>query len=110
MKDDLENRIISLVAEERIDPPGNITANTRLMEDLGMDGDDAVGFFEKYRAIFEVDLTGIRWGRHFGREGFNPFVIFLPSFWQRRRSHCPVTIRDLVVSARTGKWEYNYER
>ena len=110
MEDDLENRIISLVAEERKEDPRKMTANTRLLEDLGMDGDDAVEFFEKYEVMFEVDLTKIKWARHFGPEGFNPFVFFLPSFWKSLREHCPVTIGDLVISARAGKWVYDYDK
>ena len=110
MNNDLDNRIHSLVAEVRGELPRNLTPDTRLAEDLGMDGLDAVEFFEKFQAMFQVDLTAMRWDRHFGGEGCNPFAVFLPSFWRSRRKHGSVTIRDLVASARAGKWIYDYEK
>ena len=44
----------------------------RLSEDLGIDGDDAVNFFQAFEAEFEVDLEPLyqNWSSHFGPEGF----------------------------------------
>lgn len=45
----------------------------RLSEDLGLDGDDAVDFFEAYGDAFSVDLAPLHrhWREHFGPEGFS---------------------------------------
>ena len=48
-----------------------LTSNTRLAQDLGMDGDDAAEFFEKFSQEFAVDLQDLRvhWNQHFAPEG-----------------------------------------
>ncbi len=71
---DLEERIVALVAEERGMKPQRIFLASRLSHDLGMDGDDAVDFFEKFGNEFNVDLSSLRehWSEHFGPEGSAP--------------------------------------
>jgi acyl carrier protein len=63
MNSKFEERIIALLAQERGIPPGRIKPTSRLLEDLGMDGDDARDFFEMYRTEFEVDVTNMKWDR-----------------------------------------------
>jgi acyl carrier protein len=109
MKEDLKDQIIKFVAEESAGQPEKIELNMRLAEDLGMDGDDAIEFFEKFQVRFGVDLSNMKWDRHFGPEGFNPWVVLLPSFWRSLRQQCPVRVSDLVNAARSGAWQYNYE-
>ena len=43
-----------------------------LLDDLGLDGDDAVAFFQAFEAEFHVDLEPLyrNWSGHFGPEGF----------------------------------------
>lgn len=45
----------------------------RLVQDLGMDGDDTVDFFNNVHERFHTDLTHLHehWSEHFGREGFS---------------------------------------
>jgi hypothetical protein len=71
---ELEARIIGFVAEERGMKPQRIILSSRLYHDLGMDGDDAVEFFEKFGKDFNVDLSPLRehWSEHFGPEGSAP--------------------------------------
>ena len=68
----LEQDIIDLVAEERGLAPERVKLNSGLLEELGMDGDDAVEFFEQFEARYGPDLTPLyqNWDRHFGPEGF----------------------------------------
>ena len=53
------------IGEERLSPA------TRLLQDLRIDGDDAVAFFEAVSTRFGTDLTVLRkdWTTHFGPEG-----------------------------------------
>lgn len=50
----------------------------QLLDDLGVDGDEAVDFFEAFEAEFQVELEPLHlnWARHFGPEGF-PFWLGL---------------------------------
>ena len=75
----LEDRVIAMVAEHRGLPVAKITPDKRLLDDLGMDGDDAVEFFEAFGERFGMNLTplGEHWDRHFGPEGISPFALFL---------------------------------
>jgi len=80
MTTDLEERIIAFTAEETGLKPEKIRLDCRLLHDLGMDGDDAVEFFEKFSETFHVDLAVLRenWRQHFGPEGVHPaFIAFI---------------------------------
>jgi hypothetical protein len=68
---EIGERVIALVVEETRTKPTRVQLASRLAEDIGMDGDDAVEFFEKFGEAFHVDLTplGDRWDQHFSGEG-----------------------------------------
>jgi hypothetical protein len=49
-----------------------VSIDSRLVEDLGLEGEDALEFFEAYDDEFHVDLTVLinqNWKRHFGAVG-----------------------------------------
>ena len=106
----LSERIIALLADKRGIRPERIKKTSCLLEDLGMDGDDAAEFFEKYGNQFGVDLKNMQWNRHFGPEGCNPFAVFTPSFWKWRRTHRAIRVEDLILAAKVGKWNFDYEK
>jgi acyl carrier protein len=68
---ELEERIIAFVAEERGTAGSRVDLDSSLAQDLGMDGDDAVEFFEKFGTEFHIDLTALcgHWNQHFASEG-----------------------------------------
>lgn len=70
---DQQSEIIDLVAHERGLPREKVHLSDRLLHDLGMDGDDAVDFFNSVQERFGTDLTHLRehWSEHFGPEGFS---------------------------------------
>jgi acyl carrier protein len=79
---ELEERVIAAVMKERGEERENVELSCTLVRDLGMDGDDAVEFFEKFGERFSVDLTDLweHWDSHFGPEvsapsGFGVFVV-----------------------------------
>ncbi len=109
MEDSLKAKIISFVAEERAESAERVSLTTRLFEDLGLDGDDAVEFFEKYQGEFDVDLSSMEWDRHFGPEGCNPFALLFVVLGMGSKNQRPVTVQHLVDFARAGRWDYNYD-
>jgi acyl carrier protein len=68
-----ESEIKNILANERGLSPEKIQLSDRLLQDLGMDGDDAVDFFKGLHERFGTDLTHLheRWSEHFGPEGFS---------------------------------------
>ena len=72
-------QIFEHVAEQTGIKPENLTATTRLLQDTGMDGDDAVEFFTDFEKRYGTDLTPLyaHWDRHFGPEGFGTPTSFL---------------------------------
>jgi len=72
---EVQREVIALVAKERGLARDNVKLSSRLRRDLGMDGDDAVEFFQEFEERYGVDLSPLyrRWDRHFGPEGYgNP--------------------------------------
>src|SRR5271170_715616 len=71
MLDSIEDRVYALVAEERGVRREKLASSTSLSNDLGLEGDDAVEFFEDFSREFAVDLTalGADWQCYFGKEG-----------------------------------------
>ena len=49
-------------------PESRIFAESRLAEDLGLDGDDAHEFMTAFAKRFGVNLDGFMFSRHFGAE------------------------------------------
>jgi hypothetical protein len=72
MTDAMLSEIIEHVAEQTGIKPEKLGVTTRLLQDAGMDGDDAVEFFTDFEKRYEADLTPLyaHWDRHFGPEGF----------------------------------------
>ena len=68
-----QSEVIDLVSDERGLPREKIHLSDRLLQDLGMDGDDAVDFFSSLHERFDTDLTHLHehWSDHFGPEGFS---------------------------------------
>lgn len=67
---DGSHRMMELLAENRGMTIETISADARLLHDLGMDGDDAVDFFTALKAELGTDLEALeeRWNDHFGGE------------------------------------------
>jgi acyl carrier protein len=75
----VEAEVIDLLAEERGLLRDNILLNSRLLQDLGMDGDDAIDFFLEINKRFGTDLAPLyeRWTDHFGPEGVSCWISLL---------------------------------
>jgi acyl carrier protein len=69
--DSIQAEVIEFVAGVAEVKPERVTLDARLLDDLGIDGDDAVEFFNAVHERFGTDLTHLyeRWSDHFGPEG-----------------------------------------
>lgn len=79
MDDSIEERVYALLVEELHVPREKLAANKTLSHDLGMEGDDAVEFFEKFGHEFQVDFSGLYqdWSRYFAAEGVSPAAVLI---------------------------------
>jgi len=92
-----------------------LTLTTQVERDLGITGDDAEIFIQKFAATFSVDMTGFQFNKYFGSEGgFLPAILIEALLaWLRRKpfnNRVPITIGDLVLAAETGKWPTGVEK
>lgn len=73
LSDKLEWQVLDMLARERGLLLARLTPSSRLLEDLGMNGDDAVDFFSEIQTKFGTDLTPLQanWSNHFGPEGLS---------------------------------------
>lgn len=70
----LEERVIHFTSQQLGVPVSRVTPVARLREDLGLDDDAAVAFFEEFGRQFDVNLDtlfGRYWARHFGPLGLS---------------------------------------
>lgn len=88
---DLVKRLFLFVkSEARVDDE-EISMDTRLEDDLGVYGDDAVDFIVKYSETFNVDVAGFNI-----KDFFSPEHDFLYKLlFMRSSSRRPLTVRDL---------------
>lgn len=80
---DVASEVCALVAEERGVARDRVKLASRLVHDLGMDGDDAVDFFKTVHERFGTDLTNLHacWHTHFNPEGLSPWngLVIIPA-------------------------------
>jgi acyl carrier protein len=111
MNSDLKARVLAMVSEFTCVQPLEITQETTLFYDLGIDGDDAVEFFEEFERAFRVDLTDFKIEKHFGTEASEPLssiMTWLQGWWTKNHDSAagvvPISVHDLVEAARLGRW------
>lgn len=109
-------RVRDLVSGQSGVPASEITLETRLVEDLGMDGDDGHEFLEAFANEFDVDLSRMASLSYFDDEGVGlpvPSLVPLFSLVSPRfrgyvrhaaRGRRVLTIRGLVALARARRW------
>ena len=110
------DRVRGLVSGQTGVPEAEITLETRLVEDLGMDGDDGHELLEVFADEFGVDLSQMAPFNYFDDEPpmfwFSEVIPILAQLSPRFRRYVlhvtrgrrAVTLRDLVASARAGRW------
>lgn len=102
----IEEKVKALVAQQTGVRIEELSLQTELGKELGIDGDDAVEFFEKFSEEFQVDLSTFQFDKYFGPEAsFDP-VLWLVSILSGTpiRKLEPVSIQDLVSAAKAKRW------
>ena len=79
MTSSILSEVIEDVAKQTGISPEKLNAASRLLEDTGLDGDDAVEFFIDFHKRYGTDLGPLyaHWDQHFGPEGFGTPMGFL---------------------------------
>ena len=99
MQDDLERQVVAMLARDLGLPIARIRPSSRLLDDLGMEGDDAVAFFIDLKKTFGTDLSLLErhWPRHFSPEGLHPGIalVIVP---------CVIAATMIVGLAGLPKW------
>jgi hypothetical protein len=110
--------IAALAKRRAVAAVDEIHASTRLLSDLGLDGNDADPFIEEFAKTYDVDMTSFQWLRYFGDEGFDllsPALVmtarfFSPAFARKwdaaREAEREITIAHLVHVAETRAWSH----
>lgn len=80
---------------------------SRLEEDLGVTGIDAVEFIDKWAETFGVHVAEFPYDRYFGPEGQDMVTTFLALFSERYRKppRIPLTLGMLEEAMRLGRWD-----
>jgi len=79
-----------------------------IFRDLGIDGDDAFEFIERFAAKFEIEITNYHWYFHHGEEPFLNIggLFFRPPY--RRVGRIPITPKVVAEAIRTKRWPLEY--
>lgn len=110
------DRVAALVAAHSGVPAAELTLETRLLEDLRLDGDDGVELLAAFGEEFGVDMAGVAPLNYFNdAHAFTGYATLVPvvarispAFRARARRAArglrTLRLRDLVASARAGRW------
>ena len=74
------------------------TPNDRLVEDLGIEGDDGMELIIEFGNRYNVDMNELDPTRYFPPEGFSLLDLFRP------QSFVTLRVRDLVERLAGGRW------
>jgi hypothetical protein len=79
-----------------------------IFDSLGIDGDDAFEFIERFVSKFRIDATNYRWYFHHGEEASLNIggLFFKPPY--RRVAYIPITPQVLSEAIRTRRWPVEY--
>lgn len=100
------DRVVRLVAKYTCKSIGEISAESRLLYDLGIEGDDAIECLNAYCQAFGIDAQDIKVSSYFTSESdfFNPLWFLQSSRQARMVGKMPLTIMDLALAAQLRKW------
>ncbi|CAE6760898.1 DUF1493 family protein [Paraburkholderia aspalathi] len=84
-----------------------IEPDSKLEDELGLTGTDAVEFIDKWAERFGVAADGFPYGRYFGPEGLDLIGAVASLFSKRDRKTAaqPLTLGMLADAMRAGRWD-----
>lgn len=104
MTSDVFEEIKSFLSQE-IGTNKFMERNTRLYEDLRIDGDDAFELMQKYKSVFKVDMTHFDYNLYFAPEGIDLIGAVMSVFKKGKPKLKSITIGDLERAAISGAWK-----
>ena len=102
MTDIVHSDIIKFISHELDVDYSSVNMDTSLNYDLGIDGDDAIEFFEKIQEEFHVNLSTFiieDYDKYFGPEGFNPLELVM-ILLKRSKKPERFTIQMLIAACK----------
>jgi hypothetical protein len=81
----------------------HLSFETDIARDLGVDGDDAEEFMQRFQSEFNVDLSNFRFDSYFGGEGFR-LIPAIKSAFGKGTVRAPLTVAILFDAANHGRW------
>tara|TARA_Y100000782_G_scaffold70365_1_gene76145 strand:+ start:79 stop:405 length:327 start_codon:yes stop_codon:yes gene_type:complete len=108
----MKSQVFEFISEYTGTSVNEITLDTLINDELGVDGDDGDELLLEFSKRFNVDLDGIE-KVYFGPEGINPFTLifhavkaFIDGYRSIPETYSPLPVSVLVNSAKSGVWEH----
>lgn len=83
-----------------------LSPESKILEDVGLDGDEAYKFLNDFSEKFDTDLSGLNFDSYFNSEGFD-IISFLKSLVKKSSRLQPITLKDLEIAVLKKKWIQN---
>lgn len=96
--DDALDQVREFIAQHCSIPPQVIRGDSTLVAELGISGADGVELMLDFSRKFDVDISCMNVGEHFGDEGLSL------AFWRWSRPLVPLTVSELAAAARAKRW------
>ncbi|SBS37716.1 hypothetical protein MSP8887_03590 [Marinomonas spartinae] len=102
---DIFNRLANMIETETGYSKQKVSRETRLYQDIRIDGDDVESFLYKYSELFDVDMSRFEFDCYFNSEGFDSIAIIKSIFcFGRRPKLDDITVEMLERYAVSHKW------
>lgn len=98
----IREKILEIVSSNRGKSNFELNDSTSLMNDLSIDGDDALEILNQYFNTFSIDQSKFNFEDYFGYEGFNFFKTIQTILFGNGIKD--LTIADLISYAESGEW------
>ncbi len=107
MNDEIFARVKAFVAKHSLIAEEKLTSDAQLLDDLGIDGDDAFEFIEAFGEEFGMqDMNDFHFEAYFFPENYGSSMSFLYHllFDRKGLQRAPITLRGLAESAEAKRW------
>jgi len=107
MNDEIFARVKAFVAKHSRIAEEKFTPEAQLLDDLGIDGDDAFGLIEAFGEEFGMqDMNDFHFEAYFFPENYGCSMSFLYHllFDRKEVQRTPITLRGLAESAEAKRW------
>ena len=97
------NDVVKFIADFIGVKANKISSESRIYEDLKVDGDDAIELIFEFAKHFEVDMEGFEPKKYFAPEGIDLIGALLGLFKKNKKLE-PLKVSHLVDAANKKRW------